>query len=180
MGSAPSRPALEERSTRARVSYVQWVEEGWISATPGEVVDYEYVRAEVGRLGERFRLREIAFDRWGASKIRVELEADGFDLIQFGQGFASMSGPTKELERLVLQKRIDHGGNPVLRWMANNVTVATDPAGSIKPVKPGHDRSHAKIDGIVAAIMALERGIRNEGNAPPPESVYESYGMRSL
>lgn len=96
-------------------------------------------------------------------------------MVPFGQGFASMSGPTKDFYRLLMEGQIVHGGHPVLRWMAANVVVDTDPAGNIKVTKA---RSKEKIDGIVAAIMALDRCIRNQGEQQ--ESVYESRGLLIL
>ena len=83
-------------------------------------------------------------------------------MVPFGQGYASMSSPTKELLNIVIAKQIRHGGNPVLRWMADSMTVKQDPAGNIKPVKPDRGKSGKRIDGIVALIMALDRLVRNE------------------
>ena len=100
------------------------------------------------------------------------LENMGFTVVPFGQGFASMSPPTKELMKLTLERRIAHGGHPVLSWMMDNVTVRTDPAGNIKADK---EKSTEKIDGAVATIMALDRAVRC-GNASV-ESVYDSRGI---
>ena len=89
-----------------------------------------------------------------------DLEGVGFTVVPFGQGFKNMSPPTKEFYKLLMEGKIIHGGNPVLRWMAGNVVVDRDPAENIKPTKA---KSPEKIDGIVAAIMALDRCIRNQG-----------------
>jgi len=102
------------------------------------------------------------------------LEGMGFTVVPFGQGFKDMSPPTKELMRLILSKQIAHGGNPVLRWMADNIVVRTDPAGNIKVDK---EKSSEKIDGVVAMIMALDRAIRNQGNSG---SVYDERGILML
>ena len=160
-----------ERARRDRVPYDAWVRDGLVTATPGNVIDYTYIRQQIRTLGERYQIREIAFDRWGAEALRQQLEEDGFSMVQFGQGYASMSGPSKELLRLVLSRGLSHGGNPVLRWMADNVTVRQDPAGNIKPDK---SKSREKIDGIVATVMGLDRAVRNEGEGP---SVYEERGV---
>lgn len=96
----------------------------------------------------------------------------GFTVVPFGQGFKDMSPPTKEFYKLLMEGRIIHGGNPVMAWMAGNVVVDTDPAGNIKPTKA---KSPEKIDGIVAAIMALDRCIRNEGQQQG--SVYDERDM---
>ena len=160
-----------ERARRDRVPYDAWARDGLVTATPGNVIDYTYIRQQIRELGERYQVREIAFDRWGAEALRQQLEEDGFSMVQFGQGYASMSGPSKELLRLVLSRGLSHGGNPVLRWMADNVTVRQDPAGNIKPDK---SKSREKIDGIVATVMGLDRAVRNEGEGP---SVYEERGV---
>ena len=82
----------------------------------------------------------------------------GFTVVPFGQGYKDMSPPTKEFYKLLMEGKINHGGNPVMRWMSGNVVVDTDPAGNIKCTKA---KSPEKIDGIIAAIMALDRCIRN-------------------
>lgn len=132
--------------------YDLWVQQGHIITTPGAVIDYAVIRRAINELGELYQIKEIAFDRWNASQISVQLEGDGFELI----GFASMSGATKELETRVIGKILRHGDNPVLNWMAANVTVAGDPAGNAKPSKK---KSTEKIDGIVASIMAIGRAM---------------------
>ena len=101
------------------------------------------------------------------------LEGMGFTVVPFGQGYKDMSPPTKELMKITLEKKMSHGGHPVLKWMMDNVYVRTDPAGNLKPDK---EKSTEKIDGVVALIMALDRSIRHESK----ESVYEKRGMRSL
>jgi phage terminase large subunit-like protein len=160
---------IDERSTRDRVPYDLWVKQGFIEVTEGNVIDYRCIRKRINEIGQQFNIREIAFDRWGATEIIQNLEDDGFTVVQFGQGFASMANPTRELLRLVLDKGIRHGGNPVLRWMADNMTVKQDPAGNVKPDK---SKSSEKIDGIVALIMALDRALRSEG-----VSVYDERGI---
>ena len=105
-------------------------------------------------------------------RLAKQMEAMGFTVIPFGQGFKDMSPPTKEFYKLLMEGNIVHGGNPVMAWMAGNVVVDTDPAGNIKPTKA---KSPEKIDGIVAAIMALDRCIRNEGQQQG--SVYDERDM---
>ena len=139
--------------------------------TEGNVVDYDVIRRRINELGERFQIREIAIDRWNATQLAVQLQSDGFEVVLFGQGFKDMSAPTKELEKLVVSGKLRHGANPVLRWMASNVAVETDAAGNLKPSKK---KSTERIDGIVAAIMALDRAMQQ-----PEEqsSVYETRGL---
>ena len=132
------------------------------------MVHYGFIENFIDALGQRFHIKEIAFDRWGAVQMAQDLEDMGFTMVQFGQGFRDMSPPSKELIRLLLEKRIQHGGNPVLRWMAGNAVVRRDPAGNIKPDK---EKSTEKIDGIVALVMALDRCIRHRDDTE--SSVYD-------
>ena len=155
-----------ERSRRDLVPYDAWVRDGWMKATPGNVTDYEVIRRDIKALGELYDVQEIGFDRWNANQIAVQLADDGFEVVPVGQGYASLSGPSKELERLVLSHRIAHAGNPVLRWMASNVALERDAADNIKPSKA---KSTEKIDGIVALVMALDRAIRHRRD----ETVYQ-------
>lgn len=166
--------AMHIRTKRDRVPYETWVRQGFITATPGDVIDYKYIYQQFDEDAQSFDLTEIAFDRWGATKVYQDMEEKGATMIQFGQGFASMSAPMKELENLVLAGRIAHGNNPVANWMMGNVVAIEDPAGNKKPDK---SRSREKIDGIVATIMGLDRAIRNEGDE---SSVYEERELRTL
>jgi len=164
---------LQERSKRDHVPYDLWLKQGLIYATDGNVIDYSFIVAKIIELRKLYALKEIAFDRWGAAKIVQDLEDLNVTVVPFGQGFASMSGPSKELLRLVLSGKLHHGGNPVLRWMADNAVVKSDPAGNIKPDKA---KSTQRIDGIVASVMALDRAVRHNAGA----SVYETRGIRTL
>ena len=148
---------IDLRVRRDHVPYDVWERQGYLQTTEGNVVHYGYIEKFIERLGERFNIREIAFDRWGAVQMVQNLEGMGFTVVPFGQGFKDMSPPTKELMKLVLEERIAHGGHPVLRWMMDNIYIRTDPAGNIKPDK---EKSTEKIDGAVATIMALDRAIR--------------------
>ena len=163
---------LDLRVRRDHVPYDVWERQGFLQTTEGNVVHYGYIERFIEQLGERFNIREIAFDRWGAVQMVQNLEGMGFTVVPFGQGFKDMSPPTKELMKLVLEERIAHGGHPVLRWMMDNIFIRTDPAGNIKPDK---EKSTEKIDGAVATIMALDRAIRcgNDTGA----SVYDSRGI---
>ena len=160
------------RVRRDHVPYDVWQRQGKLETTEGNVVHYGYIEKFIERLGERFNIREIAFDRWGAVQMVQNLEGMGFTVVPFGQGFASMSPPTKELMKLVLEQKIAHGGHPVLRWNMDNIFIRTDPAGNIKADKA---KSTEKIDGAIALIMALNRAIRYEN--VNGESVYENRGL---
>ena len=163
---------LTLRVNRDHVPYDVWERQCYLQTTEGNVVHYGFIEQFVERLGERFNIREIAFDRWGAVQMVQNLEGMGFTVVPFGQGFKDMSPPTKELMKLVLEQKIAHGGHPVLRWNMDNIYIRTDPAGNIKADK---EKSTEKIDGAVATIMALDRAIRcgNDHGA----SVYDERGI---
>jgi len=148
-------PQLDRR-TGGRFS--TWAAAGLVTVTEGDVIDYDAITVALRADAERYQLEEIAYDRWGATQLATDLLDEGFPLLQVGQGFAAMSGPTKELLRLVASQAYRHGANPVARWQAGNLMVRTDPAGNLKPDKA---RSSDKIDSIVAGIMALDRAIRH-------------------
>lgn len=166
---------LTLRVNRDHVPYDVWERQGYLQTTEGNVVHYGFIEQFIERLGERFNIREIAFDRWGAVQMVQNLEGMGFTVVPFGQGFKDMSPPTKELMKLVLEQKIAHGGHPVLRWNMDNIYIRTDPAGNIKADK---EKSTEKIDGAVATIMALDRAIRcgNDQGA----SVYDERGLLFL
>jgi len=161
---------IPERSRRDQVPYQSWVDAGLLTATPGAVIEYKAIELEIQRLAERFDVREIAYDRWGAAQMRQNLDDAGLTVVDMGQGYASMSAPTKELLGLVIARKLQHGGHAVLRWMADNLVVRSDAAGNLKPDK---EKSRQKIDGVVAMIMALDRATRN-GHG---QSVYETEGL---
>lgn len=163
---------LELRVKRDHVPYDLWHRQGYLETTEGNVVHYGYIEKFIERLGERFNIREIAFDRWGAVQMIQNLEGMGFTVVPMGQGFASMSPPTKELMKLTLEKKLAHGGHPVLRWNMDNIFIRTDPAGNIKADKA---KSTEKIDGAIACIMALDRAIRCGNDIG--ESVYDTRGL---
>lgn len=160
--------AVTERSRSQRVPYEVWQREGHLRAIPGEVIDYEYIYSQIDEDAQKYDLREIAFDRWGAAEIYVRMAKQGMEMAAMGQGYASMSAPMKKLSELIVGEKIAHGGHPVLTWNAHNVVAVMDPAGNIKP-----DKSLAteKIDGVVALIMALDRATRHDPD--PDGSIYE-------
>ena len=159
------------RVRRDHVPYDVWEQQGFLKTTEGNVIHYGFIERFIEELGTRYNIREIAFDRWGAVQMVQNLEGMGFTVVPFGQGFKDMSPPSKELMKLTLEQKLAHGGHPVLRWMMDNIFVRTDPAGNIKPDK---EKSTEKIDGAVAAVMALDRAIRNGGRLG---SVYDGRGI---
>lgn len=162
---------LALRCAHDHVPYDVWQRQGLINTTEGNVIHYGFIEQYIEKLGKEYNIKEIAVDRWNATQMIQILEGMGFTMVPFGQGYKDMSPPSKELYKLLMEGRIQHGGNPVLQWMAGNVVMQQDPAGNIKPSK---DKSTEKIDGIVALIMGLDRCIRHEHEEP---SVYDTRGL---
>ena len=161
--SAPSsrRQGLDER-TGGQASV--WARDGWLRFTEGDVIDYEAILQDLDTDARDFDLRELAYDRWGMTQLSQMLIDQGLTVVPMGQGFASMSPPTKAWEGLIRQRRYRHGGNPAMRWMIDNVRVRNDPSGNVKIDK---SRSADKVDGAVAAVMALDRALRSTAPVIP-------------
>lgn len=162
-----------QRASRDRVPYDAWVRDGWLTATDGNVIDYDRVRADIVALGERFSIAQIAFDPWNATQLATQLAGDGFETVETRQGYKTLSEPSKEFEKLITSATIRHGGHPVMRWMVSNVGKKEDENENIRPVKTSEKN---RIDGVVAAIMALSRAIVD----PNATSVYEDRGIITL
>jgi len=161
---------LDRKDRKHRTLYEMWIRQGFITKTGGDECDYDQVVADIDALGDRFGIREIAADRlFQGVQLCQALGKAGFEMIAFGQGFYSMAGPAKEFEERMIGGRLAHGNNPVLRWMASNARAKEDEAGNIKPIKPKKN-SGLKVDGIVAAIMALGRAIVADAEPAEKES----------
>ena len=139
---------------RGHRHYKQWVEEGWIVQTPGNVIDYDFIKRDVVALSKEYLLKEIAFDPWNATQISTQLQGEGLVMVETRQGYKTLSEPSKDLEARVVEKSVLHSGNPVMRFCVSNAVVSTDSAGNIKPDK---EKATDKIDGVVALIMSLSR-----------------------
>jgi phage terminase large subunit-like protein len=149
----PEDVALDSENPNHRL-YMVWKEQGWLTLTPGNVTDYEFIKSDAKKLMERFTFAEVAFDRWNSSQLVTDLMNDGANMVAFGQGFASMSPAMKEFERLIKGKQLVHPNDPVMTWAMSNLVATKDPAGNIKPDKA---KSANKIDPAVAQIMAAGR-----------------------
>jgi phage terminase large subunit-like protein len=145
---------IEDRADRDRMPYRRWVEEGWIEATPGNVVDHAEIRSAILQDAQRFQIESLAYDPWNATQLGVELNDGGVEAVEFIQGLRSYTAPTKELQALIVGRKLDHGGNPVLAVMASNLKVQRDKNLNEMPNKA---HSTGRIDGITALIMALGR-----------------------
>ena len=163
----------KKRSERDGVDYVTWKNQGHIIATDGDVADYNFIKEKINELSKKYRIQSIAYDRWNASQLVIDLQNDGANMDPFGQGFVSMSAPTKELEKLIIGKQIIHNDNPCMNWMLSNVAIQEDPAGNIKIAK---NKSKEKVDGLVALVMALGEMMTEEST----DSVYDERGLLIL
>ncbi len=165
---------LHDSRNRYRDSYQAWVKQGFLAATPGDAIDYGFIKAQILADAQKFQIQDLNIDRlFNAHQVAMELAEEGLTVVGMGQGFLSMAAPMKEFERRLLARKIHHGGNPVLRWAADNVAVKKDAAGNLKPDKA---KSQGKIDPIVALVMALDRAMRHENGS----SVYEERGLLFL
>ena len=168
------KETMLERERVEHIPYSAWHRDGWIEATDGDVIDYQWIEKDIYELSEKHRVLEVAYDPWSAQQTALRCRDDmGIEAVPIRQGFMSLSEPTKELERLVVSGKLAHGSNPCLAWQANNVSISHDPAGNIK-VRKGRKQKH-KIDGIAATINALARASLWDGG-----SVYESEGIMVL
>ena len=168
------RDPMSERERTERIPYSLWEQAGWITPTDGDVIDYDYILGDIAKLEKQFDIQEVAYDPWAATQTAIKIRDDiGLQVVPIRQGFMSLSEPSKEFERLIVSKKLAHGGNSCLSWQANNVTIKHDPAGNIKPDK-GKAQRH-KIDGIMASIMAIGRA-----SLQPDGSIYEDEGIMVL
>ena len=156
---------------RENANIEEWVQKGHLIVTPGNVTDYDYIVADIAELGKKYKISTIAYDPWNSSTIVPKLVEMGVQMNQFTQTIGNYAMPTNEFERLVGLGVIDHYDNPVARWMLSNVVIRTDVNGNKRPDKA---KSSEKIDGIVAAIMALGQAMSDSANS---QHIYERRGI---
>ena len=143
---------IEDLNRRTAGEAAVWVREGRLTLTPGNVIDNDFIVTQIEKDADTFDVQTLGFDRWGATDVVRRLGDSGLTCVPVGQGFATMSAPLKEILRLTLSKRYRHGGDPVMRWMVDNLAVLMDPSGNVKPDKA---RAAEKIDGVSAAVTAM-------------------------
>lgn len=165
------------REARDKVPYSAWERAGHVIFTGKRTIDFGAIKAEVLRLHRLHPIKRLLCDPYNAAQLLAELEAEGILVEQFGQGILSMSPPTKELERLTLEEKINHEGDPVLEWMASNAKVISDNNGNIRLVKPTKD-SPKKIDGMIALIEAIAGAL--EDATEDAASTYEENDLLVL
>ncbi len=163
----PEARATADR--RDNVDYRAWARAGYMKLLPGDVLDQRIIKADIQALADQYRIKEIAFDRWNAFQLAVELGEEGANMISTGMGYASLSTPSKTLEEWILSNRLQHDNNPVLNWCMGNVVMEQDPAGNIKPSK---SKAKDRIDGTVALILAISRAMLRD-----KKSIYVQKGL---
>lgn len=167
---------LYERVRNDKVPYDVWIEKGFVCATPGPSIDYNFVLDKIRNDSEIYDIKQIAYDPHNASHIVQILENENFTMVKFGQGMMSMSPPSKDFEKRVLDGGIAHNNNPVMKWMVGCTTIYQDSNSNIKPVKPDRGKTSKRIDGVIATIEALDAAIRNQKK----RSVYETRGILNI
>ena len=170
---------VEERVKNKGINYDRWIREGFVKTTTGNVVDYAFIKQDILDLCEKYEVKSIAYDRYNSSQLVIELIDEGLKMQPFGQGFGSMSAPTKEFEKEVLKKTMNHEGNPVLAWHISNVFIVRNPAGDVKVDK---DKSSEKVDGAVACVMALGQYITEHSGDKKTDvnEIYNDRGIRTI
>lgn len=156
-------------------SYRTWQRQGLLEVVPGPVIERGFVRRRIAELSDQYKIVELAYDPWNADETRQYCEDElGLTMVEYRQGFKSFSEPMKKVEVLARLGKLSHGGNRILSWMIGNTKAKTDESGNIRPVKPEHGKE-AKIDGVVAMIMAIGRAMLHK----PKVSVYSKRGLRT-
>jgi phage terminase large subunit-like protein len=171
----PAARLQDKELGQFRRRLVEWHRDGWLRITPGNVIDYDFVRSEINTQGELYQIQEIGYDPYNATQIVVQLGTDGFEMVKMRQGVQTLHAPCKELETLITAQQINPSPSPVMQWMASNVSVLRDSNGNMKP---NRENEKLKIDGIVSTIMGLGRAIASD----PEDGVskYEKGGLVKL
>ena len=150
---------IRQLGFKSHAPYEVWAKDEWLTLTDGRTTNQNIIKAKINECAKRWNVQGLVYDRWGAHKLVQELEEDGMTIVRMGQGFASMSGPAKELEAAIIDGRFIHQNNPVLRWELDHCSIDMDPSGNIKPNK---DKSTFRIDAVYAICDALEGCLRNK------------------
>jgi phage terminase large subunit-like protein len=169
---------MDVRERRDKVPFSQWARDGWVTPTPGNVVDYAFIRKTINDIKAQYPgIKVIGYDEWNATQLALQLEQeDGMAVMPIRQGYRTLSPACKELEKMVMEGKLKHGGNPVLRWAINNVVIQADPNDNIRPVK---NKATERIDPAVALIIAIAAWQQMQA-LEEAESVYESRGVLAI
>lgn len=167
---------MARRVRDEKVPYNRFFDSGALETTPGDYVDQDYVKAGIEEVMDLYNVERIGFDPWNARKLQSDLVKDGANpdlFVEMRQGIRTLGEPTKTFERLVYAGLMDHGGHPVLGWMAQNAVIVFDRNMNFMPAK---DRSADKIDGIVAAVMAT--GLATAANDNSDDELPEDFDVK--
>lgn len=167
---------VKKRAKVDRVPYLDWIKDGHITTTPGNVVDYEYIENDILRLAADYEIDFLGYDTWNSNYLITRLEKEGIETVAIRQGFQTLSPASKELEVKAIQKKIIHNNNPVLNWCISNVVLEKDAADNIKPSKK---KSIEKIDGVAGLINCMALYILNK-EEESTESHYETNDLIAL
>lgn len=154
---------VQDREDRDRAHYQRWISEHWIEATPGNVVDQDTIKDQLLAWHATYRIKACPYDPWDATKLSIELADQGVPVMEFIQGLRSYSHPSKEFLNLVQDRKLEHGANPVLTWMASNIRFEEDKNLNKMPTKK---KSTGRIDGLTATIMAYGASLTPEEHGP--------------
>jgi len=167
-----ARARVRERELADRVPYSAWIEQGFIEATEGDVIDQKIIERKIGWASEVFSVQEFAYDPAHAMQLAINVDRDyGVKCVPVPFRFTHTSEPMKKIQELALQRKLRHEGNPVLRWNMRCTRVRTNENDEIRPVKPDRLTSSKRIDGVAALIEAMSRAIFETG------SVYDNRGI---
>lgn len=140
------------RRVKDGADHFRWKQEGWLNVTPGNTTDYEFIIEEITRLSDKHKVLKLGYDPWNAKQVAIRLQDNGLRTEEVRQGIPSMGEPTKKMESMIRNKKLIHGGNPILRWNNSNVIIVKDANENYRMDK---SKSYGKIDGMVATVDAL-------------------------
>ncbi|MGV3486854.1 MAG: terminase TerL endonuclease subunit, partial [Planctomycetaceae bacterium] len=145
-----------EKEQNDKIPLSDWIERGYVTATPGDEIDYGIIRKDILAMNAETPLEEIGYDPYNAAHLcNQELSAvDGLHVCEVPQTMPHMSGPSAEFERLMNAGKVRHEHNPALGWMVCNAITATDANENFRPIKK---KSRGRIDGLIAFLIALSR-----------------------
>jgi phage terminase large subunit-like protein len=150
---------VKERYRKENIGIIEWIRDGIVTAIPGPTIDYDYIYEDITKDYEAYDIQEIAYDSWGSRELTKKIEdtMPNLPLIPYPQNLKRMGQPTKQYEKLVLEKKIIDQ-NPVMKWMVQNVVIKPDANGNYKPLKEAR-ASTKRIDGVITSIISLDRCI---------------------
>ena len=173
----PEARVIEELDSNT-ARYREFDSLGLLTLTDGEVIDFEVIKEDLREFAGRFQIEQVAYDPWQATQLAQEMQAEGLLMVEVRQTVQNLSEPMKEVEALVLQRKLAHGDCPILTWMASNVVAKLDAKDNIYPNK---ERPENKIDGIVGLIMGISRAVAGKEEEGPSLSDHiTTHGIRTL